>query len=741
MTEENQSSNHIDAPQALTRRRLIWALSLAIFLCFCFLSGFIYIRLNFPTFVPPSFDRVRKDYRRSDAVLLDRHHAVLQELRVDQKARRLDWIPLPEISPALKSAVIAAEDRRFYQHHGVDWRALLAAARQRFSYQSLRGASTISMQVAAKLNRELEPRVTHRSFTQKLGQLFAARDLEKRWSKAEILEAYLNLVSFRGELQGIAAASQGLFRKEPQGLDNRESLILAALLRSPNAPIDQVASRACDLAAAMKLNLSCDEVAAKTRETLSVPYIIQPEVSLAPQVAEQLLGPLRGQSRDKSLEVVSTLDADLQRFVLDALQQHILSVRDQNVHDGAAVVVDNPSGEVLAYVGNLGDLSSARFVDGVEGRRQAGSSLKPFLYGLALDRRLITAASLIDDAPLNLPAPNGVYRPENYDNQFRGLVTARVALASSLNIPAVKTLLLVGVDSFVTELGALEFRGLQSPDFYGPSLALGSADITLWDLVNAYRALANGGVWSPMKLTFAEKSATPVHRVLSPQAAFIVASILSDRESRSETFNLESPLSTRFWTAVKTGTSKDMRDNWTVGFSRRYTVGVWTGNFSGAPMWDVSGVTGAAPAWVDIMNFLHRDVPSVAPPPPPGVISQQVELADLGKSCREWFIKGTQSAVVEAASTPTNFRIVYPAEGMIVALDPDIPEDQQKLFFEYRPEDLALHWILDGKDLGPAGPDCMWSPVRGKHVLELIDASRHVLDSVNFEVRGNLKGL
>jgi penicillin-binding protein 1C len=393
-------------------------------------------------------------------------------------------------------------------------------------------------------------------------------------------------------------------------------------------------------------------------------------------------------------------------------------VRSQNVQDGSVLVVENKTGEVLAYVGNSGDLASARYVDGTQGLRQAGSILKPFLYGLAFGQRLMTPVSLIDDSPLDLPAVNGIYRPENYDNQFHGLVTARTALASSLNIPAVKALNLVGVEAFVQELGALGFRGLRSADFYGPSLALGSADVTLWDLVNAYRCLANGGVWSPLRLTFGEDSGPPRHRVFSPEVAFMISDILSDRESRSQTFSLESPLSTRFWSAVKTGTSKDMRDNWCVGYSSQYTVGIWTGNFPGQPMWNVTGITGAAPVWVEIMNWLHRSQTS-------------------NQSRREWFLKGTETGRVQEASGPVRYRISYPANGTVIALDPDIPDEGQKLFFESQPADPDLHWRLNGLDIGLAGSPVPWAPRRGKYTLSLV-MGKHMLDSIDFEVRGNI---
>jgi penicillin-binding protein 1C len=350
----------------------------------------------------------------------------------------------------------------------------------------------------------------------------------------------------------------------------------------------------------------------------------------------------------------------------------------------------------------------------------------------------VTPASLLDDAPLDVPAANGIYRPENYDKQFHGLVTVRTALASSLNIPAVKLLNLAGVGSFVQKLGDFGFENLQSADFYGPSLALGSADVTLWELVNAYRALANRGIWSLLRLTFDEKTRSSGRQVLSAESAFMISDILSDRESRSETFHLESPLATRFWTAVKTGTSKDMRDNWCVGFSDHYTIGVWAGNFSGEPMWNVSGITGAAPVWTEIMNWLQLHLPSVAPAPPPGVVARRIELSGLGDGSREWFLKGTETSTVKAVSNQSNFRIVYPTAGTIIALDPDIPEDQQKLFFESQPKENGLQWRLDGESVGPAGSVLLWSPQKGKHTLELIDEASGVLDSVSFEVGGNL---
>ncbi len=727
------------------KRRVSSRFSIQLRRTFAVAAAMVFASIVFLAFIlaiasmhPPSFEEVRQGHAQSEGVILDRHGRVIHEMRLDNRARRLRWIPLEEVSPALREAVLQAEDRRFFLHRGVDWKSLASAFVGLLRSENRGGASTLTMQVAAKLNPELEPRGLRRSLLQKLRQVRAAVELERRWTKSQILEAYLNLVTFRGELVGITAASAGLFGKRPHGLDRCESVVLAALVRAPNAAADAVTGRAEHLATTLGWEIERAQVAKMVQEALAGPYLLKPQAYWAPHVAARMFGAKAGRSAMRSCRILTTIDGDLQRFARDSLRHHILAVRSQNVNDGAVLVLENVSGEVLAYVGNPGEVSSARFVDGVISFRQAGSALKPILYGLAFDRRLLTVASLIEDSPVDVPVPGGVYRPRNYDNRFHGLVTARTALASSLNVPAVKVLNLVGVGAFVETLTRLGFEGLRTADFYGPSLALGSADIRLADLVNAYRTLANGGTWSPMTLTPGADDARNRRRVLSESASFLVSDILSDRESRGVTFSLEGPLSTRFWTAVKTGTSKDMRDNWCVGYSNRYTVGVWIGNFSGEPMWDVTGVTGAAPVWLDIMQRLHRGDSSAPPTPPLGVVSTMVEVKDLDRTRREWFLSGTESPIIRSASGALLRRIRYPASGTVIALDPDIPEDLQRIFFEADAGTSDVRWDLDGQTVGSAGSLVFWSPRPGRHRLSLLDDSDRVLDSVEFEVRGSL---
>ena len=715
-----------------TKIKRLWRKTRWIFLCAVVLCALGAVAgawaLRPEPYAGPSFEEVRARHSLSESALIDRHGEILHEQRTIDRGRRLEWVRLDEISPALIEAVLAAEDRRFYQHHGVDWPALFRAALGRLQ-SGTRGASTLSMQLAARLDEDLRPAASRRTKAQKWRQIRGALSLESSWSKAHILEAYLNLVTFRGELQGLAAASGGLFNKKAHGLTQIESVILSALIRAPNADVKQVIRRACALSDSMNPGIEHDEIAACAEASLNRPYFIRPTETLAFHVMQRLLREARARGEETPKRIVCTLDRNLQQFTADTLRRHILDLRSRNVRDGAALVLDNASGDVLAYVGNTGEDSSARYVDGIRALRQAGSTLKPFIYGAAFDRRILTAATKIDDSPLDIPAGSGIYRPSNYDQQFHGPVTARAALASSLNVPAVKALNLIGVEAGVQILAQAGLSSLESADFYGLSLALGAADVRLWELTNAYRSLANSGEWRPSRLTFDVENPEPNRRVLSLQAAFILSDILSDRESRSRTFSLESPLATRFWTAVKTGTSKDMRDNWCVGYSEHYTVGVWVGNFSGEPMWNVSGISGAAPVWVEIMNELHRNLSSRKAPPPEGIV------AGRGGMSGEWFIRGTEDAVMEgvAVSFP---RIAYPAADTIVALDPDIPVEDQKLFFEAVPGAGDFTWELDGQIIGGGEGLLLWTPVTGKHVLKLKDSANRTLDEIAFEVRG-----
>ena len=713
----------------------------------------------------PSFEEVRQDYRSSYATLLARDGSPLHTLRLDKQVRRQAWTPYEEISPSLIRAVIASEDKRFLTHTGVGWRAAGKAAWGNFWGQHTRGASTLSMQLVGLLEEDVSRR-GRRSMFGKLTQSAAAMRLEASWSKRQIMEAYLNLVPFRGELQGVSAMSQQMFGKWPHGLDQREAAIAAALLRSPNAKADVVARRACHLMREQGNEEECDTlpifVAYKMSGSEPMRDAVGPQ--LAPHLARKLL-------ITPGQQLQTSLNADLQKFATESLRRHLGALRGQNVQDGGVVVLDNLRGEVLAWVGSSGDLSNASEVDSVTALRQAGSTLKPFLYATAFESRRLTPASLLEDSPLAVDTGNGLYTPQNYDPHYQGWVSVRRALAGSLNVPAVRTLMRVGTQPFVERLQRIGFTSLhQDGDWYGYSLALGSADVSLLMMGNAYRSLANAGQWSALKLTSAKQPALPEapcqaagceqvfsglpRQVFSPAASFQVTDILSDRNARASTFGLESWLATPYWSAAKTGTSKDMRDNWCAGFSRRFTVAVWVGNASGSPMHDVSGITGAAPVWRDVMDWLHRGdpqraraaVPSLPPSAPAGLVQQQIRFEPASEPSRqEWFLAGTQQSVIQRSNvqhpdSASLARIAYPTSGMVMALDPDIPPMHQRVALKLSTTVAASwRWELDGKKLAPAEPLYRWLPQPGKHRLRLLDTQNKTMDEVVFEVRA-LKG-
>ncbi len=729
----------------------------------------------------PSFDQVKASHRPSDLTLLDRHGTPLQTLRVDASVRRLPWVAIADLSPALLQAIVLSEDRRFWQHSGVDWPAVARSAWANALNTRTQGASTLTMQLAGLVDAGLARPAGGRGLVQKIDQAVIATQLEARWTKHQILEAYLNAVPFRGELVGINALSQTLFGKHPGGLDALEAAIAAALLRSPNASPERVAERACGVLTLQQLD--CTGVTGLTTTALQRRGGMPLGEQLAPHFARQVLqgqlsaggakadAPSAGGPPPVPTVLRSTLDAPLQRVALAALRQQLVELAGRNVEDGAIVVLDNASGEVRAWVGSSGAFSDAPAVDGVLARRQPGSTLKPLVYGLAFEQRLITPASLLNDSPAQIATAAGLYLPQNYDRRFRGWVSARTALGASLNVPAVRVAGLLGPDALVQRLNDFGLALPEPGGFYGHALALGGADVSLLALTNAYRALANGGLWSPVAGLVASglarsgqggpetgkpgpgkpgpdkpDPAEPApRRVADAAAVHLVNHILADNNARAGTFGLDSALATRGFAAVKTGTSKDLRDNWCIGFTDRYTVGVWVGNASGAAMHAVSGSSGAAPVWRALVQQLHADRPSRPPPPPPGVEVLAIRFEGATEPPRsERFLAGTGQAVQRASSeirplagtaqahdTSQAYGITSPRDGSVFALDPDIPPAAQRITFE----GAAGSWWLDGRLVG-RGSQVSWAPWPGPHRLELRRGDGQPLQAVRFEVRG-----
>ncbi len=754
---------------------------------------------------PATLESIRSAYVPSDRLILDRNGATIQRIRVDDKVRRGAWTSLDEISPALIDAVLASEDKRFFDHGGVDLRAAAAAAISNLrGGVTTRGASSISMQVAAAMDKSLTRTSDGRTVAQKIDQAQAAWALERVWSKQQILETYLNTIFFRGEIQGVGAAADVLFGKSPHGLNAAESALLAALIRAPQAPRATVERRACEVLKALDAKGDCGQLAFAMDRWGSAAVTRRADESIASHVAKYLPSPPEGEglgergkmanapssARSGSLPlspalslrgrggqtaVLSTIDRDLQLAARDAVNKHLQQLSGRNAHDAAVVVIDNATGEVLAYVGSSGRLSAAAEVDAARAPRQAGSTLKPFIYGLGLEKNLFTAATLLDDAPFSVDVGGGAYTPQNYAQEYVGPVSVRTALASSLNVPAIRALTLVGVAPSHALLRRVGLTTLvDDPDHYGFSLALGSADVSLIELTNAYRAIANGGVASVINFnplpqrgrvrvgeagavaTVSTASQVPPsqpspaggrsQRLFSESTAWIITDILSDRGARYVTFGFDNPLALSHWAAVKTGTSKDMRDNWTIGFNTRVTVGVWVGNASGAPMHNVSGITGAAPIWADVMEAAAAKLGAGRPSAPPAnLLKRHIQFAssdghvEAGRD--EWFVRGTEppSALIAAReASSAGARIVMPTDGTIIALDPDIPAANQRVQLKSGDPARAGCWTVNDVQLGCSATPVAWLPVAGNAVVKLLDAEGREQDRVSVIVRGAL---
>ncbi len=677
----------------------------------------------------PSYDEVRATWQPSEAWLYDRDGRLLDSERVDFERRRMAWVPLNDIAKPVRDTVVASEDKRYWAHGGVDWLAIASAAKTRLNLGGTggrsRGASTLPMQLAGFLSPELAL-PGQRGWLAKIRQMRAGQALASDWSREEMLEAYFNLVPLRGETQGIGAGARALFGKRPADMDRTDAALFAGLLPNPAAGADTLGARACRAARAA----DCTPLRLAAATLVSGERIAQLDPALAPHLAVRLL--------DKpGKRVTTTIDRRIQEAAIVALRRQLSGLGADRVRDGAVVVLDNETGDVLAYVGGVGLKSTAAQVDGANARRQAGSTLKPHLYAQVIEHRWLTAASILDDSPVQLDTASGLYVPKNYDHSFKGPVSVRHALASSLNVPAVRALVIDDVQQFRDRLWALGYHGLvEDGEYYGFSLALGSAEVSLVEQANAFRTFANAGRWTPVRFSPSDKGEA-ARQVVAPAATFIVGDILADAAARTDAFGADSALRLPFWAAAKTGTSKGMRDNWCIGWSDRFTVAVWVGNLEGDSMRAVSGTSGAAPVWRDVMLALHAGRPGKAPAMPADVEARQIALPGTREPPRrEYFIRGTAQAEMAAAPAASRRpRITSPVSGSVYALDPDIPLDRQRLAVAVSGEVAGYRLILDKRPLGDADAGQQILPRPGSHMLALVDPGGRMVDRVRFTVR------
>ncbi|MBI5538401.1 MAG: penicillin-binding protein 1C [Deltaproteobacteria bacterium] len=552
----------------------------------------------------------------SSVRVLDRHGKVLAEVRADDGARAR-WVPIEQVGPDLANAILAAEDRRFYRHPGVDPIAIARAAGQDLWHRRIvSGASTLTQQLA----RTVKPR--RRTLAGKVGEMAVALRIEASLSKKDILEQYLNLVFFGPSLRGVEAASRFYFDKPCNALSLAEAATLAALPRGPTVydprKSPQAVQRRRDriLDRMQRDGLASAEAVERAKsEPLTIH--LQPTGFSAPHLVRGLLSgavhPEIGPLADRASTLRTTIDASLQKEVQTAARSQLDSLRDRHVSAASVVVIDNATGEVLAWLGAPDFLDELRFGqnDGVLALRQPGSALKPFVYSVAIDDLGWTAATVLPDIELHISTDQGDYSPHNYDGQLHGPVRMRDALANSYNVPAVHAASVVGPARVLSRLQRLGMRTLQEDaEHYGAAIALGDGEVRLVDLAGAYAALARGGVLHPFRAISAatdrkgmpiELPAAASERVLDAGTAAVLVDMLKDPHARIGSFGSGNVLELPFEVAVKTGTSKGFRDNLTVGSTREVTVAVWVGNFDGSPMQGVSGITGAGPLFRAVM--------------------------------------------------------------------------------------------------------------------------------------------
>ncbi|MCU0454453.1 MAG: penicillin-binding protein 1C [Bacteroidetes bacterium] len=590
--------------------------------------------------------------------VLDRNGILLREYLNDQQGRG-QWRTLDRIAPSLAQAIVAAEDHRFASHPGVDPIAVVRAVWSNLNSSRRSGASTITQQVV----RAVRPR--ERTVVSKAVEAWDALRLERTLSKPRILEQYLNRAPFGNQLFGAEAAARHYFGKPALDLSVSESAALAALPNAPSAlnpyrdPGPVLRRRNVILRRMLDLGMLGQE---EFERALAQPVPFRPAEAnfRAPHAVEYLRTALR--ERPEIAEVRSSIDARMHATVQSVMRTQLGALADRHVTNAAVVVIEHATGavRVLAGSANFFDEDHQGQVNGTMALRQPGSSIKPLTYGAALSAGL-TAATIIPDVAVQIAGANGAYAPENYDRRFHGPVRLRTALACSYNIPAVRVARDLGLQRIVECYRAAGLTTLTEPaDHYGFGLTLGNADVRLLELANAYAAIARGGIWKPV--TFAEDASaidgSPVllpaseseRQVMPADVAAILADILSDPVARRPAFG--SSFSFPFACAVKTGTTKDFRDNWTLGFTTRYTVGVWAGNFDGTPMRGVSGVSGAGAIFFDVMMDLHDPRQAGFPEPFPlneRLVSIDVcarsglrPTADCVTTIREQFIPGTE---------------------------------------------------------------------------------------------------
>jgi len=638
---------------------------------------------------------------RPSTIILDREGRIIATLS-DPETGESYPLPPERIPEMVKQAAVATEDKTFYRNPGFDALAILRAAwRNARQGKIVSGASTITQQVARNLLLPDQERYQP-TLLRKLRELVLAYQLTHRFSKDEILSLYLNQAYFGNLAYGIEAAAQTYFDKPAEHLNLAESALLVGLIQAPIAydPFSHPEAALSRRATVLELMaeqgyISVDEATLTAQEPLTLsssdashraPHFV---VMVRQQIGKLLPAAIQHAG---GLRIYTTLDLSLQRAAEERVRYHLAQLNAETsalpsheVHNAAVVVLDPHTGAIRALVGSpdYDKEEIAGAFNGALALRQPGSALKPFTYAAAFEQGL-SPATVIADVPTSFPTRTGSsYVPINYDYRYHGLVTLREALACSYNVVAVKLLDRIGVVRLPEMAGRLGITTLEDIGDHGLALTLGSCEVSLLELTAAYAAFANGGYrvtpWFITRIQdeegrlLYEHPTTPPHQVLDPRIAYLISQVLSDPKARTSAFGEGSPLELPFQAAVKTGTTTDWRDNWTVGYSTETVVGVWVGNADNRPMRGVSGISGAAPIWNAVMRDAHSRIPEPFARPP-GIV--EIEVCSL------------------SGKLP----------------NPDCPYREKELFLaEYQPhETCSLHHkvIVDVRTGELATPDC-----------------------------------
>jgi len=533
--------------------------------------------------------------------LLDCRGREIAEL-ASPEARTQFPVALEQMGPWLPRVIVALEDRRFYEHRGIDWRATVAAcARNLRSRQIVSGASTITQQLVKLANSR-----DRRGWSGKLYEAIVAWKLERRWSKQRILSEYLNRSSYGNRRLGPAAAARAYFGKPAHDLTLSEAIFLAGLPQAPTRFNPWRHPEEANRKYARSLGRLAD-LGVITRDQQSL--LVEPPKILRidpPRFAPHFVDAVVAQNPGLRGTVRTTLDLDVQAAVERLARSHLSALNRHDITQTAVVVVENATGAIRAMVGSENYAVSQ--INGATLPRSCGSTLKPFVYLEAIDKRLFTAASLLPDTPDAIRNEYADYDPQNYSRHYFGPVRLREALGCSLNVPAVFVLSQLGARPTFYQLQKWGFNFPQGVDDYGAGFVLGNAETRLVDLAAAYAGLARGG--TAMREKFLAQEHQPLTRIASREATAIITDILCDNDARQKSFGPRSPLAFEERVAAKTGTSSGFRDTWTVGFDKEHTVAVWAGNFDGRPMRDTFAVRAATPLWAAIMQeLLRRDHP------------------------------------------------------------------------------------------------------------------------------------